>query len=207
MVSKRKDEELRRRPPTRSPRTRILVVCEGEITEPAYFKAFQRHARNPLLHVEPYGPAGVPLSVVTKAIEMRNDAARRARDERDESLKWDEVWVVHDRDDHPNVARAHALARKEKTEVALSNPSFELWALLHFEDHRREVHRDKVRAALKKHLPRYKKELEFEAVHRGYAEAVERARALDLAAQRDGAAARNPTTGVYRLTERIRRRD
>lgn len=206
-MSKRKDDDLRRRLPTRSPRTRILVVCEGEITEPAYFRAFQHHVRNPLLHVEPHGPAGVPLSVVKMAIEMRDDAARRARDERDESLVWNEVWVVHDRDDHPNVSSAHALAREKGIDVALSNPSFELWALLHFDDHRRDAHRAKVRAALKSHLPRYEKELDFSAIHRGYAAAVKRARALDAAAQREGKPGRNPTTGVYRLTERIRQRD
>ena len=35
-------KSLRRRAPSRDPRPRILVVCEGEKTEPAYLKGFFR---------------------------------------------------------------------------------------------------------------------------------------------------------------------
>ena len=204
MVSRRKDVDLRRRPPKRSPRHRILCVCEGEVTEPAYLKEFQHEVRNQLVHVEPVGPAGVPLTVVQKAIEMRNVAERRAKDERDENLKWDEVWAVHDCDDHPNISQAHALANEEHIWLAFSNPSFELWALLHFEDLHAETHRRGVRAALKIHLPRYEKELDFQKIHQGYEEAKKRAEALDAEAKLLRQPGRNPTTSVFRLTERIR---
>ncbi len=207
MVSRRKDVDLQRRPPKRSPKHRILCVCEGEVTEPAYLKAFQHEVRNPLVHVEPFGPAGVPLSVVEKAIKLRDDSNEKAKDERDENLKWDEVWAVHDRDDHPNIPEAHALAKKEQIRLAFSNPNFELWALLHFEDLHAETHRKDVRAALKKHLSRYDKELDFQKLHPGYDAAKKRAEALDAEAERLGKPGSNPTTGVFRLTERIKTRN
>ncbi len=207
MVSRRKDVELQRRPPKRPPKHRILVVCEGEVTEPSYLKAFQHEVRNQLVHVEPLGPAGAPLSVVKKAIELRDKADQEAKAERDENLKWDEVWAVHDCDDHPNLLRAHELAKKQSIQLAYSNPSFELWALLHFEELHAETHRRDVRAALKKHLTGYDKKLDFKKVHPTYEEAKTRAEALDKEAEQSGKPGRNPTTGVFRLTERIKRKN
>ena len=70
-------DELRRRAPTRQPKRRILVVCEGRKTEPEYFKALCNDVRNLLVHVE-VRHAGVPLTVVERAIELRDDAERDA---------------------------------------------------------------------------------------------------------------------------------
>lgn len=207
MSRRRLDVDLRRRGPRRQSKTRILVVCEGEVTEPEYLRALAHRERNPLLHVEPFGPAGVPLTVVQKAIAMRNAKEEEAKAHHDENLRWDEVWVVHDHDDHPNISKAHQLATRNHIEVAYSNPSFELWALLHFQEQRAHVHRTRVRDALKKHLPRYDKLLDFEKVHKGYDDARSRAEALDVSARKDGEPGRNPSTDVYRLTERLRRRD
>ncbi|HWO18305.1 MAG TPA: hypothetical protein VNO30_06000 [Kofleriaceae bacterium] len=53
-------------------------------------------------------------------------------------------------------------------------------------------------------MPRYDKDLDFEKVHAGYADAVTRARQLDEVAIKNDDIGRNPTTGVYRLTETIR---
>jgi hypothetical protein len=61
-----------------------------------------------------------------------------------------------------------------------------------------------VRSALKKHLPGYDKELDFAKVHPGYDDARGRAEALERAAEKQGEPLRNPSTSVYRLTERIR---
>ena len=162
--------------------------------------------RNPRVHIEPLGPAGVPVTVVETAIAERERAEADARRQRDENLRWDQVWAVFDMDDHPNVATAKQLALDNDIQLAISNPSFELWALLHFAEQRSHIERGKLRAALQQHLPDYDKELAFAKVHAGYDEAVRRAHALDDAATQAGRLGRNPTTGVYRLTEVIRTR-
>jgi hypothetical protein len=203
----RRDDErsIKRRGPTRQPKHRILVVCEGKKTEPLYFKHFQHHVRNQRVHVEPIGPAGVPMSVVETAIELRAEAERDAKREHDDNLLWDQVWAVFDIDDHPNVDRAKELAKSRGISLAISNPCFELWALLHFADTRRHTERTKLREELKKYLPDYEKQLAFERLHRTYSEAVQRARALDEEATHLDDHGRNPTTYVYLLTEMIRR--
>jgi len=198
------DRTIQRRGPSRQPKIRILVVCEGKKTEPLYLKRFQHHVRNQRVHVEPLGPAGVPLTVVQTAIDLRHQAADEARRQRDENLLWDQVWAVFDMDDHPNVADARQLAMTHDIRLAVSNPCFELWALLHFADQRAHVERGKLRAALQQHVPGYDKELPFAKLHAGYSEAVRRARELDDAAIQAGRPGRNPTTDVHFLTEIIR---
>ena len=186
MVSRRRDDDrsLGRRGPTREPKHRILVVCEGKVTEPEYLRALQRASRNPRVHVEVATETGVPKTVVEVAIRLRDGAAREARRQRDENLRWDEIWGVFDVDDHPHLDEARALAAKESVELAVSNPCFELWALLHFEDQRAHIDRHKLRAKLQRHLPLYDKSLDFARMHPGHDDALRRARALDVEADR-----------------------
>lgn len=206
MARRHDDLPIKRRGPSREPKIRILVVCEGKKTEPSYIKQLQHHVRNPRVHIEPLGPAGVPLSVVETAIEKRRLADEEAKRQRDENLRWDQVWAVFDIDDHPKVTEAKQLAIANDILLGVSNPCFELWALLHFADQRGHIERSKLRAELQKHLPGYDKELAFAKMHAGYGDAVRRAQKLDDAATRASRPGRNPTTGVYVLTEVIRSR-
>lgn len=56
----RKTEALRRRPPKRAPRRRLLILCEGKVTEPQYFKEFKREYRSQLVDIEILPACGVP---------------------------------------------------------------------------------------------------------------------------------------------------
>lgn len=205
MGSRRRDDErsIRRRGPTREPKQRILIVCEGEETERGYFKAFQHEVRNPRVEVKVASQSGEPLQVVEIAVSLKEKAEGEARSQRDENLRWDKVWGVVDVDEHPRLEEARQLAVKNDIDLAISNPCFELWALLHFQEQRAHIERDKAQAALRCHLPGYAKGLDFPKLHPGYGDAVRRAQALDAEAERQVAPGRNPTTGVYRLTESI----
>lgn len=207
MVSQRRRDErsIRRRGPTREPKRRILIVCEGEETERGYFKAFQHEVRNPRVHVAVARETGAPATVVQIAMRLKREAEDEARAQRDENLRWDEVWGVFDVDEHPNLEATQNLARENGISVAISNPCFELWALLHFQDQSAHIERGKAQAGLRRHLPAYEKALNFAKLHPGYSEAMRRAQALDREAAQYGLPGRNPTTGVYRLTESIRR--
>lgn len=114
------------------------------------------------------------------------------------------VWGVFDVDDHPNLDKAVKMASMHGIEVAVSNPCFELWALLHFQDQRAHIERTKLRAVLQQYLPGYDKTLDFQRLNPGYGSALQRAAALAEEAERIGDPGRNPTTGVARLTESIR---
>jgi hypothetical protein len=194
-----------RRASTRDPKRRILIVCEGEATEPGYFKAFQHEVRNRLVHVEVSTETGVPRTVVEIARRLKNEAEVAAKQQHDQNLRWDEVWGVFDVDAHPKLDEARELAKAHAIELAISNPCFELWALLHFQDQRAHIERHKARAALQCYLRGYDKVLDFRAMAPGYPDAARRALELDREAERHNKPGCNPTTGVYRLTESIRR--
>ena len=199
-----RQDGLKRHPATRDPKHRILIVCEGKKTEPRYFKAFQHHVRNQHVHVEIEGKAGVPKTVVQVAIDLRDAADREAKAQKDENLRFDEVWCVFDVDEHPNLDEACACAGDAAIQLAISSPCFELWALLHFQNQTTQIHRHEAQSTLKRYLPNYEKELEFRRLLSGYDSAVVRATELQATASALGEQHRNPSTGVFRLTERIR---
>src|SRR5207245_205766 len=74
----------------------------------------------------------VPLSLVRAAV----DARHRALDDEEEI---DEFWCLFDVEwpvNHPGLEEARDLARGNQIRLAISNPSFELWLILHLRDHR-----------------------------------------------------------------------
>ena len=130
-----KGKSLRRKVATRAPRRTILVFCEGERTETDYLEALKRDPAvrdiasvDIRIHQDSLGYA--PLTLVRAAVEARARAA-------DEEGEIDEVWCIFDVEqpkNHPNLKEAIALARDRGVHVAVSNPCFELWLILHFQD-------------------------------------------------------------------------
>ena len=55
---------------TRVERKRILIVCEGEKTEPNYFRSFQEALPKGVVELEIMGTGDNTLNVVNKAIEL-----------------------------------------------------------------------------------------------------------------------------------------
>jgi RloB-like protein len=107
----------------RDPIPTFLIVCEGEKTEPNYFKSFPVSTRPEVTIV---GAGCETIAVVTKAIELMT------------AKKFDRVWCVFDRDPSkvnntaPRFREALKIADKENINVAYSNECFEIWYLLHF---------------------------------------------------------------------------
>jgi hypothetical protein len=128
----------------------VLIVCEGH-TEDAYFKAWRASRR---LHGERLiilNPGETdPASLV--------EHARRARKGREWDPSRDRAWVVMDGDEHQQRDRANwekALREAEQHGVglAVSNPCFELWYLLHFQMQAGELDRTRAKALLARRLP------------------------------------------------------
>jgi hypothetical protein len=180
MASHRRDRHRRpaRRPPFREPKPIILIVCEGERTEREYFEGFARVYRK-LVDVQVAPEHGVPRTVVNIAKKYKQEAEDAAKREHDENLKYDSVWCVFDVDDHPNVADALQMARDNGIKLAISNPCFELWLLLHFRDGPGMQHREKIVKMLCHYVAGYKKGVEFSRYSPGYEQALTRAKRLD----------------------------
>jgi len=202
-MGKRRTRPLRRRAPRTEPRLRLLVLCEGKVTEPRYFQAFRHEHRNQLVHIEVMPACGVPKTLVEHAAERKKQALREAKRYGDSFLKYDEVWCVFDVDVHPNLEEAKNQARDNGLRVAISNPCFELWVLLHFQDQRAHQGRAHMQAACRDHLPEFDKEVPYDRIQPRYAEAVARAIELEKWQEEQGRPGGNPSTDVYKLTGRI----
>lgn len=202
--NRRRGSLPKRRQEHRAPRQRFLVLSEGARTEPDYCRWLRDQLGSRLLRIEPKGGDGTsdPLRLVRKAVKLKADAAQRARREKDAFLAYDQVWCLVDVDDHTTLGQAAAEARKADIQLAVSNPCFELWALLHLEDRRGHIERNALRERLRVHMPDYDKQLRHDLLAGRVGQAVERAQHLDrLHADSSRAAGSNPSTGVWRLVE------
>jgi hypothetical protein len=199
-----RERSLLRRPATLDPRPRILVLCEGQVTEFEYLDGLRREEQNRLVEVEIDFEGGAPKTLVERAALRKRNSEEEARHAHDENLKYDEVWCVFDVDEHPKLPDARQQARDNGIKLAISNPCFELWLLLHFREQNAHIERKAVAALLKKHIRNYRKHVPFEIVRDGYSEAVRRAQQLDKRYSDISTQGGNPSTNVYLLTERIR---
>jgi hypothetical protein len=205
-VTKRRDRTRRaaRNRSTRDPKQIILVVCEGEVTEPEYFEAFKAHYRTSRVEVLTVKAAGVPFSLVTTARDMKRKAEAAALAGEDDNLRYDAVWAVFDVDDHPKINDAIGMARDNDIQLAISNPCFELWLLLHLRDQPGPQDRSSIRRLLTKEVGTYGKSVDFTLYQPGYTTAVKRARSLGSHSPSECKPGPNPSTEVCELTESIR---
>jgi hypothetical protein len=184
----------RRRPPTRQPRRTILIVVGANRTEADYLKGMREHFKAATVSMRIVAKPGAPDQLV----EYARDSCGRDR--------YDEVWCVTDVDHYEReggkVTTALSLAAQTDIQIAVSNPCFEIWLLLHREACTSPCENcDVVLRKLRKRLPAYdKSRLRFEDYAEGLSEAIVRAESLEPSG-RDHS--RNPSTGVWRLVKAI----
>ncbi|GAB4496920.1 MAG: hypothetical protein OHK0052_07630 [Anaerolineales bacterium] len=181
----------------RPERKRFLIVCEGEQTEPNYFKAFRVNAV-----VEVVGAGMVTTSLVAEAERLANQA--------DNNNRYDQVWVVFDKDSCSNqdFNRAIEDAHKLGFFVAYSNEAFELWYVLHFNYMDSALHRSQYIEILTQHLWRtYQKNdpLLYETLLARQETALRNAKKLLETYQPHNPATDNPCTTVHLLVDELNR--
>ena len=127
---------------------RFLIVCEGEKTEPNYFNGF----RVPQLAVDAVGTGHNTLSLVEEAIRLKGEKEADAK--RRDRPPYDQCWCVFDRDSFGADDFNSAIRQAEAAgfRVAYTNEAFELWYLLHFDDHRASLHRSQYHGILEDRL-------------------------------------------------------
>jgi hypothetical protein len=107
----------------------FYVAVEGEVTEPAYLSHLNREFGERLgFQLIPLTAANglKPCQAVAKVAAYTRDIA--------EDRTSDQLWALFDRDQHVGIPEAFRDAAKAGVRVAFSNPSFDLWLLLHISD-------------------------------------------------------------------------
>lgn len=134
----------------------VYIICEGEKTEITYFSSFR--TRDMIISINP-----LP-SKYQAAKELVEHAFGKVKQLDYSPETGDAIWCVFDRDDNSDEAlrKAANLANKNGYRIAYSNPSFELWYLLHFVDQQGELTNEAaVEVILKKYLPGYDKAKDY----------------------------------------------
>jgi hypothetical protein len=195
-------QEQARRKGSRAPYEKVLIVCEGEKTEPNYFRE--------LIDFYEINTANVDGNCGSSPISIVHHAIARYADEKNTQVPYDKVYCVMDRDTHESFDEAIATLAKQKPtgvfNATVSVPCFEYWLLLHFHYTTAPFMAaggksagDRVEVALKEFWPEYHKgkhgifghvlkDIEFAKVNavRGLADAQH-------------AVSNNPSTNVHEL--------
>lgn len=182
---------------------KIYVICEGGVTEPKYLDAFAKEFGNGLVEVKPIGASGVPLTIVNKAIELTKELNRKAKDSFDKEFK---VWGLLDVDDHP-IIEAKIKARDNGIPLAISNPCFELWGLIHIKEHDKNLHRHDLQRLLSVEMPKYHHDknpiFDYDLLRGKYLVAKERALRMIKRRSEEDNAEGNPSTNVHDLLDLV----
>ncbi len=172
----KKQQESARRKANRKPYDHVLIVCEGEKTEPFYFEEMRVYLDLDSANIKIDGSCdSSPKSVLEYAQKLFDK-------ERTKGGNYDRVFCVFDRDQHETFG--YALGKIESTNTQLkkdkyskenvftairSVPAFEYWFLLHFNPTTKPYSPvgsksvgDQVIDDLKVYLPNYEKK------HKGF---------------------------------------
>jgi hypothetical protein len=183
-----------RRQPSRRPRPAVLIVCGAHRTERDYFAGLRSQLGSRSINIVVEERSGAPDQVVnfTAAYEGAQDFEER----------WCVVDVDHFEREGGKVSKAMAAGRSGGIGVAVSNPCFEYWLLLHHADRSFPAHAcSEIAQALRKALPGYDKvNLKFEQFTAGVEDAIQRARKRDPSGVEHTA---NPSSGVWVLVEKL----
>jgi RloB-like protein len=111
----------------------FVIASEGALTEPRYFRGLKERWHHPGIHIhvlERVDPSlSSPEHVLGELDRFRGEYSLQERDQ---------LWLLMDRDFQSwKPAMISAIAQECQSKgyfLAASNPCFEIWLLLHFED-------------------------------------------------------------------------
>lgn len=117
------------------PKEKIIVLAyEGNHTEALYFESLKESIRfnDELIHL--FSLRRIVTDTTSAPIHVFRKLKREVKDIYDLD-DVDELWMIIDRDQWANIPQIHALCQQESNfYLALSNPCFEFWLLLHIND-------------------------------------------------------------------------
>ena len=195
----------------------ILIVTEGSQTEPKYFEHYRSRQTNIDIRVVGSHTKGGEtdyLALIRKAVEYQSKNQLSVSN-------GDAVWVVADGDVNYNtpdpiaakdklLSKAQKMADAKGIHIALSNPCFEFWYLLHFQ-YTTKFFKDypAVKNALTTYLPDYEKTGDvYSQLSAHTTNALQNAKRVEQYHLQNGSSkpfgiAVNPFTDIYQLVESL----
>lgn len=195
-------KSFKRNENVRERRKKFVLVCEGTETEPLYFGNYRTELRNNNLEVVilPSGFTTDPKNLVKfcqkqigHSLDLKNG---------------DVIWCVFDWDSNRPEAISTAFREAKNVKVCLSNPSYELWYLLHFEYVSSKLTNDELKEKLKSCITDYHKSKDYFKSLKGKREsAISNAKRLNALHEQNGIDLKsidsNPSTQVFKIVEEL----
>ncbi len=216
MVSRkqRKIDDYKRREAFKEPHKSILIVCEGSKTEPIYFNALKDKLRMAMVDVEIVGEGAAPITVVDRAIELRQERKYIAKKSLTKAA-YEIIYCVIDVEapnPHESLAEAVRKAKDNRFEIILSNPCFEYWYILHFRKTSAPFSRSRdVKSALRQeHLAYNESDTTiFNVVYPKTSDAIKHSKEVLKEQHNDAEDLRdcNPSTHVHKIVEYLQNMD
>lgn len=202
----KKATDLNRRKSRRAAYAKVLIVCEGEKTEPYYFQDIKNFYQLNSANIEISNKGG------SSPIGIWQYSNERYTQERNAGDPFDKVYCVFDKDTHNTYQDACtkiAATKPKDTFYAITSvPCFEYWLLLHFTYSTAAYVGQpgnsagmQIEAALKQYWPEYGKGLKDAFTQRLGQLDVAKNNAVRALAAANGANTDNPTTHVHTLVE------
>lgn len=201
-------QSLNRKKAKRSSYNMILIVCEGEKTEPNYFSELIDDLRLNTANIKIVGNNGgsAPISIVDFALT-----------EYKKEKEYDRVYCVFDKDQHESYDNAidkikrAKLSKGHKIQAITSVPCFEFWLLLHYKSTTKQFGMKSgsicasVISDLEKHIPSYAKgDRDIYKITKTKIEtAIENSKKVEKHCKSVGTDM--PSTKVYELVEYLRK--
>lgn len=166
-------------------------MCGAKKTELAYLTGLRKTSRNSAVAAKVLTHPCDPDRVIEYARKFRDRAGS----------DFDQTWCVLDVDQF-DYTRALPTAERNNINLAISNPCFETWLLLHHIDlHAPLRNAGATQDLLKQVVPAYDKtDLDFSDFAPQVPEAIRRAK---LMASKGSALGDNPSSGMWELVELI----
>jgi hypothetical protein len=196
----------------RNYRKLYVIAVEGDKTEPSYFRFFRDELDTVAIGIEIIPPESksAPQHVLKKIQDYLKNPSPNGTSE---------CWIVIDRDQWTvkTLDDVVKTCQENKIGLCVSNPAFEFWLLLHFENGAEiepaEIHSDnrsaktcKERLRDMQYLPRFSKNKltndQWVVLHSRLKDAIQHAKALDSPLCEDYPKQRIGST-VYRLVEKL----
>lgn len=178
----------------------IIIATEGEKTEKQYFESDMFHSLR--VQVKVLGTEN-GLSAPNHVLKRLRQFARETDLQQD-----DQLWLMVDKDHWTERMLSDVCSRANQSrglrfQTAISNPSFEFWLYLHYDNWTLgPVTSQDIENALRQMLGSYNKSrLDIDRYRDRISQAVNRARDLDI--NPDAKWPENPGTYVYRVVEAI----
>lgn len=145
----------------------IIIASEGEVTEKKYFDGIKNYYQNKKVHVElldPIEKGSAPEKVIRMLDKFKKEHACKQG--------YDQLWLVIDVDRWgEKISDIAEKCHQKQYSLAVSNPEFEIWLLLHVRDlseysenklkelreNRKVGNRTRISAELKELLKKYNK--------------------------------------------------